>query len=91
MPVLAVTLISPMVPQMRRHFTATPGADVLAPMVLIAPALSLTLASPFTGLLADRIDRKRFLLIAMACYATWWERWAWPGRRTCATCSSRAS
>ncbi|MEU5041725.1 MFS transporter [Streptomyces griseorubiginosus] len=69
MPVLAVTLISPVVPQMRRHFVGIPGADVLAPMVLVAPALFLALASPFAGFLADRIDRKRFLLIAMAVYA----------------------
>jgi MFS family permease len=55
MPALGATLIAPVLPQMGRHFSGTPGSDVLVPMVLALPALFLALTSPFAGLFADKV------------------------------------
>jgi len=69
MPVLGATLIAPVLPQMGQHFSDTPSSEILVPMVLALPALFLALTSPFAGLFADRVDRKRILLIGMVAYA----------------------
>ncbi|MDS0135960.1 MULTISPECIES: MFS transporter [unclassified Amycolatopsis] len=67
--VLGAVLIAPVLPQLSRAFAGTPGADVLVPIVLTAPALLIGLTAPFAGIVADRIDRKRLLLLAMLAYA----------------------
>lgn len=69
MPVLGVTVIAPVMPEMGRYFSSTPGSDFLIPLVLTFPALFLALAAPFAGLFADKFDRKRLLLIGMVGYA----------------------
>ncbi|MFC4069586.1 MFS transporter [Actinoplanes subglobosus] len=66
--VLGAVLIAPVLPQMADHFAGTPGADVLVPIVLTVPALIIGLTAPFAGFIADRIDRKRVLIIAMIGY-----------------------
>jgi MFS family permease len=38
-------------------------------VVLTAPALMIGLAAPFAGLIVDKIDRKRLLIVAMLAYA----------------------
>jgi MFS family permease len=67
--VLGAVLIAPVLPQMTDHFAGVPGADVLVPIVLTVPALIIGLTAPFAGFIADRIDRKRVLIIAMAGYS----------------------
>ncbi|EOD66732.1 MFS transporter [Amycolatopsis vancoresmycina] len=67
--VLGAVLIAPVLPQLSRAFAGTPGVDVLVPIVLTAPALLIGLTAPFAGVIADRIDRKRVLLLAMPAYA----------------------
>ncbi|WP_051705254.1 MULTISPECIES: MFS transporter [unclassified Streptomyces] len=69
MPVLGSALISPVLPQMQRHFHNTPGSDVLVPMVVALPGLFLALSAPLLGSVADRTNRKALLLIAVALYA----------------------
>jgi MFS family permease len=69
MPVLGATVIAPVLPQMGRHFSGTPGSDVLVPMLLTLPTLFLALTGPFAGFFADKIDRKRILLAGMVAYA----------------------
>lgn len=69
MPVLGAVLIAPVLPQMAQTFADVPGVAVLVPIVLTAPALVIGLTAPFAGFIADKIDRKRVLLIAMALYA----------------------
>ena len=69
MSVLGAVLIAPVLPQMTEAFAATPGVDVLVPIVLTVPALLIGLTAPFAGFIADKIDRKRVLLIAMVAYA----------------------
>ncbi|AYC43808.1 MFS transporter [Streptomyces griseorubiginosus] len=69
LPVLGSTLIAPVLPQMQRHFAATPGNDVLVPMVLALPGLFLALTAPLAGFFADRTNRKLLLLTAMGLYS----------------------
>ncbi|WP_433795299.1 MFS transporter [Actinoplanes sp. CA-252034] len=66
--VLGAVLIAPVLPQMTDHFAHVPGADVLVPIVLTVPALLIGLTAPFAGFIADRVDRKRVLIIAMVGY-----------------------
>jgi MFS family permease len=69
MSVLGAVLIAPVLPQMNQAFADTPGVKVLVPIVLTAPALMIGLAAPFAGLIADKVDRKRVLIMAMLAYA----------------------
>ncbi|MFC7529829.1 MFS transporter [Actinoplanes sp. GCM10030250] len=66
--VLGAVLIAPVLPQMTDHFAGVAGADVLVPIVLTVPALIIGLTAPFAGVIADAIDRKRVLIIAMIGY-----------------------
>ncbi|MFI0539607.1 MFS transporter [Streptomyces sp. WSLK1-3] len=69
LPILGAVLIAPVLPQMRDHFADTQGADVLVPMALTVPALSLALLAPFAGVLVDRIGRTGLLVTATVVYA----------------------
>jgi MFS family permease len=63
------TLFAPVLPQMIAHFSDVPRAGLLAPLALVTPALFVALFAPLAGILADRIGRKRLLLVALALYA----------------------
>jgi MFS family permease len=67
--VLGAVLIAPVLPQLQDAFAGVPGAGVLAPVVLTVPALLIGLTAPFAGVIVDKVDRKRLLLIALVCYA----------------------
>jgi MFS family permease len=67
--VLGAVLIAPVLPRMRDSFAGVPGADVLVPVVLTVPALMIGLTAPFAGMIADRVDRRRLLLIGLLLYA----------------------
>jgi MFS family permease len=67
--VLGAVLIAPVLPQMQDAFREVAGASTLVPVVLTVPALLIGLAAPFAGVVVDRIDRKRLLLVALAVYA----------------------
>src|SRR4051812_25136590 len=67
--VLGAVLIAPVLPQIKDAFAGTPGVDVLVPIVLTVPALVIALTAPFAGFVADRVDRKRLLIVAMLAYA----------------------
>lgn len=69
MSVLGAVLIAPVLPQMSAAFAGTPGVEVLVPIVLTVPALLIGLTAPFAGVVVDRLDRKRLLLIAMVAYS----------------------
>lgn len=69
MSVLGAVLIAPVLPLMAQEFSATPGAAVLVPIVLTVPALMIGLASPFAGVVVDRLGRVRLLIAAMVAYA----------------------
>lgn len=68
LPILGMLVIAPVLPDIQRHFAATPGAAYLAPLVLTAPSLSIVLLSPMSGRLASRAGRKRLILVALLLY-----------------------
>ncbi|MGW4943375.1 MFS transporter [Actinoplanes sp. NPDC004185] len=67
--VLGAVLIAPVLPQMTDHFAGVAGSEVLVPVVLTVPALFIGLAAPFAGFVADAVDRKRLLIVAMVLYS----------------------
>ncbi len=69
MSVLGAVLIAPVLPAMGEAFGRTPGVRVLVPIALTIPALMIGLAAPFAGMIADKIDRKRLLIVAMVAYS----------------------
>ncbi|PVZ42515.1 MFS transporter [Pseudomonas sp. CC120222-01a] len=69
LPVLGGVLVAPVLPSMQAHFAATPGASVLVPIALTVPALMIALTAPLAGWLADRIGRRKLLLVCMALYS----------------------
>ncbi|GIH81413.1 MFS transporter [Planobispora longispora] len=66
---LGAVLLSPVLPRISEHFAATPGVDVLVPVILTIPALFIALGAPFAGAIADKFDRKRLLIVTMVGYA----------------------
>jgi len=69
MPVMGAVLIAPVLPRLTQAFAGTPAVDVLVPIALTVPALVIGFTAPFAGFIADRIDRKRVLVIAMVLYS----------------------
>jgi len=67
--VLGAVLIAPVLPRMTDEFADVPGVDVLVPIVLTVPSLIIGLTAPFAGFIADAVDRKRLLLVALVAYA----------------------
>lgn len=67
--VLGAVLIAPVLPQLAAEFATVPGVELLVPIVLTVPSLVIGLTAPFAGFLADKIDRKRVLLVALVAYA----------------------
>lgn len=69
MSVLGAVLLAPVLPQMAQHFAGVAGVEILVPIVLTVPSLVIALTAPFTGFIADKIDRRRVLLVAMVAYS----------------------
>ncbi len=68
LPMMAIVTLMPIVPALVKNFQNVPGIQTLAPLVLSAPGLCVALFSPFAGALADRIGRRRLLLIFTTLY-----------------------
>lgn len=66
---IGATLFAPVLPDMIRHFSHVPHAELLAPIAMVTPSLMVALLAPLAGLLTDRFGRKRVLLAALAIYA----------------------
>jgi MFS family permease len=67
MTVMAGAIIAPALPAMSAHFG--PSANpTLIKLVLTMPGLFIALSAPFTGVLVDRIGRKKVLLAGLALY-----------------------
>ncbi|AMN80557.1 MFS transporter [Pseudomonas azotoformans] len=68
LPILGGVLIAPVLPRIAGHFAGSANTALLVPIVLTLPALMIALFSPFAGWFADRLGRKRLLILAMAVY-----------------------
>ena len=68
LPMMAIVTLMPIVPALVKNFQHVPWIQTLAPLVLAAPGLCVALFSPFAGILADRIGRRRLLLAFTTLY-----------------------
>lgn len=69
LPIMGIISIVPIIPLLARHFADHPQVALLIPLLIAAPSLCIALLSPLAGLLADRVGRRRLLLIAVLLYA----------------------
>lgn len=68
LPMMAVITLMPVVPTIRNHFKDVPFIETLAPFVISAPGLCVALFSPYAGFLADKIGRRKLLIIFSCLY-----------------------
>jgi MFS family permease len=68
LPLVALMGLPPAMPKLLAHFSGTPGAAVLTPLVATAPGACVALLAPAAGLLADRIGRRKTALAALALF-----------------------
>lgn len=68
MPVMAILVMAPVLPQIVAAFRTTPNVEILVPVSLTLPALMIALCGWFAGFAVDRFGRKPVLLVGMACY-----------------------
>lgn len=67
--VISGTTLAPALPSIRQAFASAPGVEWLVRLVVTLPALTIALAAPWVGRLADRIGRRRVLVSCLLVYA----------------------
>ena len=67
--VMAGAIVAPSLPGIRAAFSGVPQVELLARLVLTAPALAVALLAPLAGGLLDRVGRRPVLLGALVLYA----------------------
>ncbi|MFT3819552.1 MAG: MFS transporter [Rubrivivax sp.] len=66
---MITAILGPSLPVMQAHFANVPRVEMLVPLIMSAPALSIALLSVVAGELADRWGRKRLLIVSAFAYA----------------------
>ncbi|PYY69616.1 MFS transporter [Pseudomonas jessenii] len=69
LPIMGIISIVPIIPLLIQHFSAHPQVAMLIPLMIAAPSLCIAVLSPLAGFLADRVGRRRLLLIAVLLYS----------------------
>lgn len=69
LPILGAVLLAPILPTLSTVFKSSPGSEALVPLILTIPALFIAILAPFAGAIADKVGRKRILIIALIAYA----------------------
>lgn len=64
LPVTPLIALLPNLPQLFRRFAAVPYADFLVPLIITVPSVLIAVLSPTSGVIADRLGRRRLLIIA---------------------------
>lgn len=67
--IMAGAIIAPALPGLRTHFLGTPQVEILARLLLTAPALAVALFAPWAGSLVDRLGRRPVLIGGLIAYA----------------------
>ena len=68
--IMGSVMVAPIIPKLGAEFgPVEPRADLLIPLAMTGPALAIALFAPLAGWLADRLGRKRLLILATFCYA----------------------
>ncbi|UFH30029.1 MFS transporter [Pseudomonas sp. CIP-10] len=68
LPIMGLLSLIPIIPLLARHFGEHPQAALLIPLLITAPSACIALLSPLAGYLADKLGRRRLLLIAVFFY-----------------------
>ncbi|GAB3567734.1 MFS transporter [Amycolatopsis endophytica] len=68
MTIMASATITPALPEMERHFAATPHAALLVRLVLTLPGLAIMIAAPVLARLSGRAGRTRVLACSLLLY-----------------------
>lgn len=69
LPIMGTLTMLPVMPILFGHFAAQPHAQLLVPMIIILPAVSMALLAPLAGMVGDRLSRRRLLIAATGVYA----------------------
>lgn len=69
LPVMGTLTMIPVMPILFSHFAAQPHAQLLVPMMITIPSISMALVAPLAGVVGDRISRRRLLIAATGAYA----------------------
>lgn len=67
--VMGAVLLAPIMPKLMQTFGHIDNAKILVPILIAVPALCIAIFAPIAGTLADKIGRRRLLIISMAVYA----------------------
>lgn len=68
--IVGAVMVGPILPKLFMEFgPIEPRADVLVPLAITGPALTIALFAPLAGWLADRMGRKALLILATILYA----------------------
>lgn len=65
---MANATIAPALPGLERLFADDPNAALLTRLLVPAPSLAVALCAPLAGIAADRIGRRRLLLLGVALF-----------------------
>ena len=69
-PIVPIISLAPNLPLLFRHFADVPHRELLVPLIMTIPSMGIVLLGPLFGALADRLGRRRLLLIALALFGT---------------------
>ncbi|WP_185749748.1 MFS transporter [Pseudomonas luteola] len=68
--IMGSVMVAPVLPKITAEFgPVEPQTGVLIPLAITGPALAIALCAPLAGWLADRLGRKRLLILATLVYA----------------------
>src|SRR5260221_7356276 len=68
LPVMATVSLSAAIPRFFEQFGAVPHRDLLIPMLITLPAVSIAALSPVAGAWVGRLGRRRVLIYAVILY-----------------------
>lgn len=68
MTIMANATVASSLPGLRQHYADVPGIDTLAGLVVTLPSLAIVLSAGIMGILADRWDRQKLLMLTAALY-----------------------
>ena len=66
--IMSGTVVSPSLPGMVAYFGGTPDVELSVQLIMTMPAIAIALTAPLVGILADRIGRRRLLLLSVLIY-----------------------
>ncbi len=69
MTIMANATVASSLPGLREHFSDIPHIDTLAGLIVTLPSLAIVLSAGFMGVLIDRWDRQKLLLVTAVLYA----------------------